>query len=105
MITVTLIHSTYIAPDEYDCDPMPDSVTDEWEMTFRELVMLMRDYPMPSCSPASGATYEWLNDHPEQDYRTGEIHERSMHFSRSNPPRRAKYWRKAMLAAGIIRRT
>jgi hypothetical protein len=49
--------------------------------------------------------YEWMMTEIEQDYRTGEWIDRSMHFARINPARRAKYWRLAMKAAGILRGT
>lgn len=70
--------------------------------TFRELVREMENFPQCSCSPASGNTYEWLSSYAEQNYRTGEYSSESIHFSRANPPRLAKYWRKAMSAAGIL---
>jgi hypothetical protein len=53
--------------------------------------------------PASGETYEWLTSYAEQDFRTGAYESESIHFCRSNPPRLAKYWRKAMEAAGILK--
>ena len=72
-------------------------------VTFRELVSLMESHPNPSCYPPSGDSGEWLSSYPSQDYRDCSETTESLHFSRENPPRMAKYWRKAMLAAGIIR--
>lgn len=73
-------------------------------VTFKELVSLMESHPNPSCHPPSGEACEWLSSHPETDYRDASETTESLHFSRENPPRRLKYWRKAMRAAGIIRR-
>ncbi len=73
-------------------------------VTFRELVSLMESHPNPSCYPSRGESYEWLSSHPETNYRDASETTESLHFSRENPPRRLKYWRKAMRAAGIIRR-
>lgn len=39
----------------------------------------------------------------EQDYRTGDYIERSMHYHHENHPRYAKYWRIAMRAARLIK--
>jgi len=105
MINVTFCETVYPAPedDEDDYCPEGESETRFDTVTFRELVRLMREYSTPSCSHGIGATYEWLNADPEQDYRTGEWIEKSLHFARINPARRAKYWRLAMKAAGVIK--
>jgi len=105
---VILIHqfeTTYSAPegDEDYCSEGESMETMHEPVTFRELVDLMREHAHPSCSPASGAPFEWLSTEPEQDYRTGEWTERTLHFSRANPPHAARYWRLAMKAAGLIR--
>ena len=71
--------------------------------TFRELVQLMRDYNNPSCSPASGGVYEWLSSHADIDYTTGAETIESIHYSAENEPSKAKYWRKAMVLAGLIK--
>jgi len=73
-------------------------------VTFRELVSLMRAHPNPSCYPARGEPYEWVSSYPETDYRDASETTESLHYARENPSRRLKYWRKAMRAAGIIRR-
>jgi len=72
-------------------------------VTFRELVSLMRGHPLPSCYPARGEAFEWLSSHSETDYRDCSNRTESLHLDRSNHPRTLKYWRKAMIAAGIIR--
>ena len=85
------------APDAVDADTWEESVT------FRELVRLMERHPFASCSPATGAPWEWIHDEPETDYRTGASVESSVHLSPLNPPRVSKYWEKAMRRAGIIK--
>lgn len=71
--------------------------------SFRELVDLMKEHTICSCSPATGSTYEWLSDGWNvEDYTTATEIEHTIHFSRNNPPRKVKYWKKAMQAAGLI---
>ena len=104
MLTVTFIETVYPAPnDEDDYCPDGQGSVDTVVMGFRELVFAMREYPIVSCSPARGTTYEWLMSETEQDYRTGEYTEKSLHYSHDNPPRCAKYWRLAMKAAGQLK--
>jgi len=71
--------------------------------TFRELVRLMRDYNNPSCYPATGGAYEWLSNDASIDYTTGDETIESIHYSADNEPNKAKYWRKAMACAGLIK--
>jgi hypothetical protein len=73
-------------------------------VTFRELVSLMRAHPNPSCYPARGEAFEWLSSYSETNYRDASERTESLHLDQSNHPRTLKYWRKAMMAAGIIRR-
>jgi hypothetical protein len=106
MIKINLIETVYPAPadDEDDYCPDGESSTSMETVGFRELVELMREYSQPSCFPAVGETYEWLSQPDmEQDMFTGEYTERTLHYSHDNAPRWAKYWRRAMAAAGIIR--
>lgn len=104
MIKITKIETVYPAPedDEDDYCPEGDSYAEDLELSFRDLVDMMRTYCNPSCSPARGEVYEWTQAETEQDYRTGEFTERSIHYSRDNPTKNAKYWRAAMAAAGLI---
>jgi hypothetical protein len=104
MITVTFVEFVYPAPelDEEDYCPEGDGTSFSEAVGFRDLVRLMRDYPMSSCHPARGEPFEWLQAESQQDYQTGEFTECSLHYSRDNPARKVKYWRKAMFAAGII---
>ncbi len=71
--------------------------------TFRELVSELQNYSECSCWPAQGDTCEWVNTEGDIDYRTGAETRYALHYSRSNPPRNAKYWRLAMKAAGFIK--
>ena len=77
-------------------------ITINERFSFRELVAAMRSYSFTSCSPASGEIYEWLETEPEQDYLTGEYRSEALHYSRDNPAKNAKYWRKAMIFAGKV---
>lgn len=95
-----------VTPESAESGESADSgfLAESESVTFRELVSLMRAHPNPSCHPPSGETCEWLSTYPSQDYRDCIETTESLHYCRKNPPRMAKYWRKAMRAAGIIRR-
>lgn len=70
-------------------------------VTFRELVEMMRDsYIHASQFPVTRSTRVWFTSELEQDYKTGEYRNESIHFSESNPASKAKYWIKAMKCAG-----
>lgn len=73
------------------------------EYGFRELVRLMRNFPNPSCYPTMGEIHCWLSSDPSQDYFTGDVETESIHYSKDNPQRNAKYWRWAMRAVGVAR--
>lgn len=70
-------------------------------VTFRELVDLMREHPQASCSGPVSSEFTWFSSYPEQDCRTGEERSTSLHYSRENPARNAKYWSKAARFAGV----
>lgn len=71
-------------------------------VSFRELVdMLKGEFIHASQSPVNRSTHVWFTSEPEQDYMTGEYRSESIHFSRENPARKAKYWIKAMQCAGF----
>lgn len=72
-------------------------------LSFRELVSLMQAYNNPSSYPASGSIFEWLSAYPEPDYLTGGEFTESIHYSADNPTKNQKYWKKAMLFAGLMR--
>jgi hypothetical protein len=74
-------------------------------MTFRELVKALR-YGESSCYRARGETFEWVTQDQGEThayFERGEQESRSYHFSRNNPPRKARYWRLAFKAAGLIK--
>ena len=105
MIKISFVEEIYSALSlaEDDC---PDPIIDvrHVELTFREVVDAMRhEYREPSCSHPTGTVHEWLNAEPEQDFRTGDHINRSMHYAHDNPPHNARYWRLAMRAAGIAK--
>ncbi|NDG28204.1 MAG: hypothetical protein EB120_13640 [Proteobacteria bacterium] len=104
MIKVHLIVERQEQPTELDDCPdvtVEDQSADE--VSFKELVQLMCKFKYVSCSPAVGATYEWLSTEPECDYVTGDYITESLHFDRANEARKAKYWQKAMQLAGLAR--
>lgn len=70
-------------------------------VTFRELIDLIRSHCHASQSPANPSPLVWFTNESEQDYTTGEWTSESIHYSRDNPARKAKYWIKAMRAAGV----
>jgi hypothetical protein len=106
MILISRTYETW-TPDDIeagDTDSRGFEFTDE-PVTFRELVdMIGREgFFRPSCSPATGSTFEWLETEPDIDYRTGEQTTFSLHFSRNNKPAAAKYWRAAFQAHNLTR--
>ena len=103
MIKITRIATTYPAPEgEEDYCPDGEAECTDELVSFRELVALMEAHPHPSSWPPSGSIREWVSTETEQDYRTGEFTECSLHYAHDNPPSRAKYWRAAMRAAGHL---
>ena len=103
MLKITRIATTYPAPEgEEDYCPDGEAECTDELVSFRELVALMEAHPHPSSWPPSGSVYEWVSTETEQDYRTGEFTECSLHYAPDNPPSRAKYWRAAMRAAGHL---
>ena len=108
MILISLYETTYPAPDDAEDDFCPDGETEQLmvdePVTFTELVRLMRQHSIPSCSHPRGEPFEWLSTEPEQNYTTGEWTERTLHFSLKNTQHQRRYWRLAMQAARFIRR-
>jgi len=103
-LEIIRIETVYPAPraDEDDYCPDGEATDEELFLSFRELVELLR-HNTPSCSHPTGATFEWVTTEPYIDFRTGDTTEVSLHWSGNNPPHRARYWRLAMRAAGLIR--
>lgn len=76
-------------------------------VTFRELVAILRDGQ--ACTwPATGDTREWVSKDQGETYAFfahGARESHSIHYSRDNPAHKARYWRLAFIAAGLIRPT
>ena len=90
-------------PDDEVSFEEAEFINEDTPVDFRELVRYMREFTLPSCWPARGSTFEWLSTHGEQDYQDGAQVHRTLHYSQKNPARNAKYWKKAMAVAGIIK--
>ena len=74
-------------------------------VTFRELVSLLRD-GQASAWPATGDMREWVMQDQGETYAFfahGARESHSIHYSRDNPATKARYWRLAFIAAGLIR--
>jgi len=104
---VLIIETVYSPPDDDEADWCPDE-GEPWikerKVTFRELVRLIENegFRNPSSFPVAVPSYrDWLNAETEQDMRTGELVERSLHLSPSAPQRMRKYWGKAWKAARV----
>lgn len=105
MILISRTFDVVTPESAEDCESAESGFLVESEsVTFRELVSLMKSHPNPSCYPARGEAYESLSSYPETDYRDASERTESLHFDRENSPRLIKYWRKAMICAGIIRK-
>ena len=106
MILISRTYETWTADDieAGDTDSRGFEFINE-PVGFRELVdMIGREgFFYPSCSPATGSPYEWLETEPDTDYRTGEQTHYALHFSSLNNPRAAKYWKRAMQAHNLIK--
>lgn len=70
--------------------------------SFRETVELLRGGET-SDSPCDGNARVWVTHYGEMDYRTGDTENESIHFSRLNSPHKARYWKLALKAAGLLR--
>jgi len=104
MILISRTYETW-TPDDIEAGETNNQgfeFTDE-PVTFRELVdMIGREgFFYPSCSHATGSTFEWLNTEPDIDYRTGEQTSFALHYSDKNKPAAAKYWRAAFQAHNL----
>jgi hypothetical protein len=108
VIPVLIIETVYQPPDaeneefDYFMEEGEPHVS-EVMVTFRELVRMVSDeYRRPSSFPlAVPSAGDWLNADGEQDFRTGELTERSLHLAHNAPARMAKYWAKAWTAGRV----
>lgn len=103
-----LINRTYseTTPESAEDGDYSDSgfIVEDVAYGFRELVALLKSHPEASCSPADGSEFEWYSTgFYTDDYTYGTEREESVHYSRNNAPRSAKYWRLAAIAAGIVK--
>lgn len=72
------------------------------QVTFSELVELMKEHNQPSMSPNDGNVNVWYSCSPyTTDYSKGIERETSIHFHRSNTPNASKYWKLAAKFANI----
>ena len=106
MILISKTYQTF-TPESIESGEADDQgfVFQDEPYTFKELVRLIQyeGFHAASCSPATGKTYEWLDNYTETDYQTGEETVYSLHYSHRNAPRAAKYWAAAFKAANIIK--
>ncbi len=74
------------------------------QVTFKELVKLMKEHNQPSCSPNKfNDLHTWYSTgFNTSDYRTATEREESIHFHNDNTPNAAKYW---FLAAKLAARS
>lgn len=106
MILIHTIEERYNEDDEgYPFLDEGGFLTQNDPIGFRDLVYMMtrEGFRNPSSYPPSGSMFEWLATDTETDYRTGENSYKTLHYSMKNHPRKVKYWKKAMKAAGIIK--
>lgn len=95
-----LISKTFdeITPESAEDSDFSDSgfITEREEVTFRELVDLMSEHPIPSCSPDNGDTNTcYSTEYYVTDYHDLTQRQESIHYHKDNTPNAAKYWRLA----------
>lgn len=97
------IHRTYseVTPESAESGEDSDSGSIGTEsVTFRELVELLREHPVPSSWPTDGTRWDWFSTYSfVTDYQSLTERIESIHFDHSNPSRLEKYWRKAIQLA------
>lgn len=72
------------------------------QVSFSELVKLMKRHYRPSQSPNDYSTHVWYStDFEIEDYATMAECEESIHFHRDNTANAAKYWKWAAKMAGL----
>ena len=88
-----------VTPESAEDGELSDSGTlaENVPYTFRELIDLLREHSNPSCSHGRVSILTWFSTgFRVDDYATGTECEQSIHYSRDNLPRSAKYWCKAI---------
>jgi len=75
-------------------------ISEQEQVTFSELVNLMKSHTSPSCSPNNYDVQTWYGTgFFTSDYATGEEREECIHYSDKNTSNAAKYWKWAAIAA------
>ena len=100
-----LISKTFseTTPESAESSDFSDAgfVTQREEVSFSELVDLMKTHIQPSCSPNHGGTdVSYSTGFYTKDYRTATEREESIHFRSDNTPNAYKYWKLAAKFAG-----
>lgn len=103
-----IISQTYAETTPESCEDGDFSDTgfvDECkQVTFTELVDLMKTHYQPSQSPNDGnADVSYSTGFYVQDYRTNTHREECIHFHDENTPNAAKYWKLAAKFAGLVK--
>lgn len=104
-----LVNVTYdvVTPESAEHGEADESgfVMENEPVSFRDLVAMLRGGEASS-QPAQGSAREWVthydwNHGTRRHIEEGAEESRSVHFSRSNPARKARYWALAFRAAGL----
>lgn len=103
-----LISRTYaeVTPESAENSDFSETgfISEKEEVSFSQLVDLMREHCQPSCSPNDGSPQTWYSSgFYTSDYSTGTEREESIHFHRDNTPNAAKYWKLAAKLAGLLK--
>lgn len=103
-----LISRTFseITPESVEDGDFSDHgyISEREEITFSELVQLMKRHYQPSQYPNDGNPKVWYSTGYEiEDYCEGTQRQESIHLHPDNTPNVAKYWRRAALYAGLIK--
>lgn len=91
IVTLESAENGEAAESGFDYEALP--------VTFRELLGLILDHPMPSCSHGIP---RWASSYPETDYMTGAETTYSIHPAQDAISQ--KYWAKACRQSGITKR-
>lgn len=72
-------------------------ISEDEQCTFRELIDYLENHPNCSCWPVNTSSHTWFKTgYSIDDYETMTERNESLHFSRNNPARNVKYWKKAI---------
>lgn len=102
-----IINRTYseITPESVEDGDFSDNgfITEREEISFRELVCLMREHPYPSASGMDINKNVWFSSGFQiTDFSDGTEREECIHFHSDNVPMIEKYWKRAAEFAGIL---